>query len=158
MEEFYMKRIGTVRIKGENAVIALDRRYIPALTGLGSFSHINVIWWFSGCDNERDRSSLEERSPYKGSPAVLGTFATRSPLRPNPVALSCCGIAYIDYGNAVIGLTYIDAGDGTPVLDLKPYTPSLDRVGNPQVPRWCAHWPDSLEESAGFDWENEFNF
>ena len=54
--------------------------------------------------------------------------------------------------------SYIDANDKTSILDIKPYTPSLDRVENPQVPDWCSHWPHSLEESASFAWENEFNF
>lgn len=41
---------------------------------------------------------------------------------------------------------------------LKPYTPSFDRVQNPGTPDWCSHWPKSLEASASFEWENEFNF
>ena len=64
----------------------------------------------------------------------------------------------IDHENGLIRIAYIDADDGTPVLDLKPYTPSLDRVESPDVPDWCAHWPRSVEESGDFDWENEFNF
>lgn len=50
------------------------------------------------------------------------------------------------------------AYEGSPVLDLKPYTPSLDRVEIPHVPDWCAHWPQSLEESASFDWAKEFRW
>jgi tRNA (Thr-GGU) A37 N-methylase len=88
----------------------------------------------------------------------LGTFATRSPERPNPLALSCAQITYIDKDNAVIGLAYIDAFNNTPVLDIKPYIPSLDRVEAPSVPQWCSHWPNSCEESGSFDWEKEFNF
>lgn len=52
----------------------------------------------------------------------------------------------------------MDCHDNTPILDIKPYTPSFDRVENPSVPSWCAHWPGSIEESALFEWENEFNF
>ena len=57
-----------------------------------------------------------------------------------------------------MGLAYIDAENGTPVLDVKPYTPSLDRVERPDVPGWCAHWPKSAEASGDFDWEKVFNF
>ena len=67
-------------------------------------------------------------------------------------------IINIDYMSGLIQIAYIDANDKTPILDIKPYTPSLDRVENPQVPDWCSHWPHSLEESASFAWENEFNF
>jgi len=64
----------------------------------------------------------------------------------------------IDYEKGRIQIPYIDANDGSPVLDIKPYTPSLDRVEDPGVPAWCRHWPRSLEQSGSFDWENEFNF
>ena len=58
----------------------------------------------------------------------------------------------------MIGLSYIDAEDGSPLLDLKPYTPSLDRVEDPPLPAWCAHWPRDVESSGDFPWEDEFNF
>lgn len=48
--------------------------------------------------------------------------------------------------------------NNSPVLDIKPYIPSLDRVENPIVPDWCQHRPKSYEESGGFDRESEFNF
>lgn len=157
-KQYQVKKIGEIRNDGENVRIELKSEYAHAIKGLSGFSHINVLWWFSGCDNAKARNTLQEKAPYKGSPAVLGTFATRSPMRPNPIALSCAKITYIDMENAAVGLTYIDADDYTPVLDIKPYTLSLDRVQNPSVPGWCAHWPKSLEESASFDWESEFNF
>ena len=48
--------------------------------------------------------------------------------------------------------------DGTPVLDIKPYTPSLDSVETPGVPEWCSQWPKCTEDSWDFDWEAVFNF
>lgn len=59
---------------------------------------------------------------------------------------------------AAVGLYYIDAFPESPLLDLKPYAPSVDRVESPSVPEWCVHWPRSYEESGDFDWEAEFNF
>lgn len=88
----------------------------------------------------------------------MGIFATRSPMRPNPIALTAVEIINIDYQKGIIQIAYIDANDNTPILDIKPYTPSLDRIENPGVPKWCCHWPKSLEQSAYFDWEKEFNF
>ena len=119
---------------------------------------MDILWWFDGCDDEENRSVLEAESPYKQGPDTMGIFATRSPQRPNPIALSVVQILYIDHEAGVIYIAYADARQGSPVLDLKPYTPSLDRVEHPQVPDWCGHWPRSLEESGDFDWENEFNF
>jgi tRNA (Thr-GGU) A37 N-methylase len=88
----------------------------------------------------------------------MGIFATRSPVRPNPIALSTSQIIHINHNKGIIQVAYIDANDGSPVLDIKPYTPSLDRVEAPGVPEWCHHWPMSIEQSGAFDWENEFNF
>ena len=89
---------------------------------------------------------------------MLGAFATRTPERPNPIALSCARVTHLDRERGVVGLDYLDAEEGSPVLDLKPYLPSLDRVERPVMPAWCAHWPDSVEKSGDFDWEKEFNF
>ena len=101
---------------------------------------------------------MEEEKPYTKGPDTLGVFATRSPQRPNPLALSCAYVTYMDADKGILGLSYIDADDGSPVLDIKPYTPSLDRVEHVEVPAWCAHWPKCVEESGEFDWESEFNF
>ena len=92
------------------------------------------MWWFSGCDDYSYRNKLTEQKPYRCGPDILGTFATRSPLRPNPIALSCSGITYVDVENGVIGLSYIDAYDGSSVLDIKLYVPSLDKVSDIIVP------------------------
>lgn len=48
--------------------------------------------------------------------------------------------------------------NGSSILDIKPYTPSVDRVEKPNVPKWCSHWPMSYEESGDFNWEDEFLF
>lgn len=158
MTEFKVNPIGAVHSDESGSVIELYPEYRAALQALDGFSHISVIWWFDGCDNETARSILTVEKPYKKSPETMGIFATRSPARPNPIALTAVEVIQIDNENGLIRLAYIDADDGTPVLDLKPYTPSLDRVESPDVPDWCAHWPRSVEESGCFDWENEFNF
>jgi len=158
MQKFNVNPIGKISINKDGMFIKLERKYIPALKALNSFSHLNVIWWFSGFDNEETRNILETPQPYKNAPEVMGIFATRSPVRPNPIALTAVEIIHIDYENGTIQIAYIDANDNSPVLDIKPYTPSLDKVENPSVPEWCCHWPKSLEDSANFDWENEFNF
>ncbi|CCL85488.1 TPA: tRNA (N6-threonylcarbamoyladenosine(37)-N6)-methyltransferase TrmO [Clostridioides difficile] len=158
MTTYKVNSIGTIYNNEKGAFIQLEAPYILALRALDGFSHINVLWWFSDFDNTDFRSVLETEQPYKNAPEKMGIFATRSPVRPNPIALSVVEIINIDYMNGMIQIAYIDANDKTPILDIKPYTPSLDRVENPNVPDWCSHWPHSLEESASFAWENEFNF
>lgn len=155
MNTYQIIPIGTIRQGEDGASIHLDKRYAEGLTGLEGFSHVQVLWWFSHCDTAEDRQVLAMEAPYRSAPGRLGTFATRSPQRPNPIALSAMQITYIDLEGAVLGIAYTDALDGTPVLDIKPYTPSIDRIETPSVPDWCSHWPASYEASADFDWESE---
>lgn len=157
MADIKLNTIGWIVSDGDGMRVVLDKVYASAMKGLDGFSHIQILWFFSECDNSESRGTLTEAKPYKNSPDILGTFATRSPMRPNPIALDAAQATYIDHENAVIGLAWIDALDGSPVLDIKPYTPSLDRVENPRVPDWCSHWPKCIEESGDFDWENEMN-
>lgn len=158
MGKMKLNPIGRIENEYGEFKLVLNQQYKVALKGLEGFSHIQVIWWFDGCDNEDCRNQLVNDKPYKQGPELLGTFATRSPARPNPIAITVCQVASIDYEKGIINLYYIDALHGTPLLDIKPYTPSLDKVYHYQVPTWCRHWPNSLEENDGFDWEKEFNF
>ncbi|SBV99882.1 conserved hypothetical protein [uncultured Eubacteriales bacterium] len=158
MQNFLVNPIGKINVKEEGVFIELQPKYIPAMQALDGFSHLNVIWWFSDFDNEEMRKVLETPQPYKNAPDVMGIFATRSPVRPNPIALTVVQIIRIDYEKGMIQIPFIDANDATPILDIKPYTPSLDRVELPDVPEWCSHWPRSVEQSGNFNWENEFNF
>ena len=66
----------------------------------------------------------------------------------------------LDVAEAFQGLQSgnVHADDNTPVLDIKPYTPSFDRVETPGVPAWCSEWPKSTEASGCFDWGQVFNF
>ncbi len=157
-QTFSNVEIGTVRSDGQGMRIELGQRYVPGLRTLEQFGHIVTLWWANRFDTEEDRSVLEVPAPYKNAPEIMGIFATRSPLRPNPIALSVSGILGIDERTGTIYLDYIDADDGTPVLDIKPYIPSIDRIEEPKTPKWCTHWPKNVETSGDFDWEAEFNF
>lgn len=158
MTSFSVTPVGAVRSKEGEFAIVIEPQYRPALLGLEGFGHIQVLWWCSEFDSEEARAVLDTPQPYKTGPDRLGIFATRSPLRPNPIAVTTCALVGVELEAGLLRLGWIDAFDGTPVLDIKPYTPSSDRVEAPAVPAWCAHWPGSLEEGAAFDWENEFNF
>ncbi len=158
MNCYEINPIGKIRNSEQGAYIELDPRYAEGLRGLEGFGYINVLWWCSECGGAADRSALQFSKPYNTSPDTMGVFATRSPARPNPIALTACAVTYIDAARGIIGLAYTDAHDGTPVIDIKPYTPSLDRVEEPPVPEWCAHWPKSVETSGSFDWDSVFEF
>ena len=155
---FTVEHIGSIGEDKRGFFVAVLPSYRDALTGLEDFSTIQLLWWFDRCDNPKDRGALVEEKPYRKGPQRLGVFATRSPCRPNPIALSVCSVMGVDKKQGIIRLAYTDAFPGSPVIDIKPYTPSLDRMDEPAVPKWCTHWPMSVEESEDFDWGAEFNF
>ena len=95
---------------------------------------------------------------YQMNDAFLSQMATRSPVRPNPLALTTVKVISIDYKAGFIQIDDIDANNDTPLLDIKPYTPCTDRVETPGLPTWCSHWPKSMETTKDFDWVGEFNF
>lgn len=98
-----------------------------ALRGLEDFSHLWLVWVFHR--SVRESWSPTVRPPRLGGNARMGVFATRSPFRPNPIALSCVRLAGIDYDTPqgpVLHLLGADLMDGTPILDIKPYIPYAD--------------------------------
>ncbi len=154
MNNLELRTIGKIETSnGYKIVVA--KEYVKALKGLKDFKYIQIIYWF---DKITNRDLLIEKKPYKKGPDELGVFATRSPLRPNPIGIETVYLLDIDYENGIIYIPYIDAFDNTPVLDIKPYMPSIDRVEKPDMPNWCKHWPDALEKSGDFNWQDEFNF
>lgn len=154
--EFKLSAIGQIRASEDGFCLELDKACIPALTGLDGFSNLDVLWWANLVDTPERRAIMTCPRPYKAGPETLGIFATRSPLRPNPVALSVVSVLHIDYDGGKIYIPYIDAEDGTPILDIKPYHPATDRLKNVTVPAWCRHWPQCIEDSATFDWAAVF--
>ncbi len=149
------KTIGAVSADQHGFTIEIDERFRPALEGLARFSHVLVTWWADRAE-ELETHGLVVAEPYVDGPAQVGVFATRSPRRPSPIALSVSRLLSVDLSTGTVALDWIDAIDGTPVIDLKPYFPSSDRVRDATVPPWFSSWPGCLEESADFDWESAF--
>ena len=97
------------------------------LRGLEGFSHIWLIWNFSG--NRQGGWSPTVRPPRLGGNRRMGVFATRSPFRPNPIGLSSVRLDHIAYTDALGPVLHVrgaDLVDGTPILDIKPYLPYGD--------------------------------
>jgi tRNA-Thr(GGU) m(6)t(6)A37 methyltransferase TsaA len=154
-KEYKLLPIGQVKAGPDGFALEIAAEYRAALGGLDGFSHINVLWWSHYLDMPEYRGVLEAEHPYKDGPARVGIFATRSPLRPNPICVSTVSVLGVDVENGLVVVPWIDAEHGTPILDLKPYHPSSDRVRELRMPEWCQHWPQWYEESAEFDWEAE---
>ena len=150
--------IGLSREENGEFLIEVYPQYRRAMEGLDEHQYLQVLWWFDRCDNESSRHKLTEEKPYRKGPDILGVFATRSPERPNPIAVTSVFVLSVDTENGIIRVPYFDAFPGTPILDIKPYMPSVDRVEHIIMPRWCENWPKSVEASGDFDWSAVFNF
>ena len=127
--------IGHVQKADGRTLIVLDKKYRPGLLGLDGFSHVQVIWWFDKNDTPQKRSILQVHPRADPKNPLTGVFATRSPVRPNLIALSLCTIVSVK-GN-VVEVEKIDAFEGTPVLDIKPYAPGQDSATGVKVPDWA---------------------
>jgi len=100
--------------------IEVNPRYAAALTGVETCTHLLVLYWM-----HQARRDLVLQAPRHYA-EHRGTFALRSPVRPNPIAASVVRLGKLDgLRLTVVGL---DCMDGTPLLDLKPYFASTDAV------------------------------
>lgn len=131
--------------------------YTAAMKGLEGFSHVVIVWWANRHDHPKERQTLTTSLPY--APGVqAGVFACRSEYRPNPIAITVMPILTIDPHEGMITLPWIDAFDGTPVLDLKPYMPVSDRVRDVKVADWLSEWPLWMEDAGAYFASHETNF
>ncbi|MDJ0952132.1 MAG: SAM-dependent methyltransferase [Acidimicrobiia bacterium] len=152
MTTYNLEPIGRVTVGEDGFALAIEERFREALHGLAGFSHLNVLFWCHYLDTPEYREMVLADKPYKEGPDQVGIFATRSPARPNPIALTAVPVIGIDETAGIVRIAYIDAEPDTPILDLKPYFPAVDRVRNVATPQWCADWPQWYEDSATFDW------
>ncbi len=152
MSNFTLNPVGHVDVGQSGFTIKVDKPYRDALRGLEGFSHLNILFWCHLLDEPLYREMVTTEKPYKNGPDQVGIFATRSPARPNPIATTPVGVNSLDVDEGLVHITYIDAEPGTPVLDIKPYVPAIDRVRDTASPDWCSDWPEWYEDSATFDW------
>lgn len=153
-QTFSLYPIGVVRRDDGQIYLEIEAAYRPALKQLGHFSHVMAFWWADRFDNEEGRSLLQTEPPYAPE-HVSGVFATRSPYRPNPIAMTTCKLLAVDEERGRVQVADIDAVDGTPIVDLKAYFPVCDRVSEAHIPDWLADWPEWMpEEGVGLEpWE-----
>src|SRR5215470_816129 len=105
--------------------IEVDARYAPALQSVESCSHLLVLYWM---DKARRDLVLQAPRHYNEQ---RGTFALRSPVRPNPIAASVVRLVKIE--GPQLSVTGLDCLDGTPLLDIKPYFASTDAAADATV-------------------------
>lgn len=123
------RQAGLVGALTGTIVFEKEYRVDAALRGLEQYSHAWLVWVFS--DAAREGWSPTVRPPRLGGNTKMGVFATRSPFRPNPIALSAVKLAGTEETKAfgtVLHVAGADLMDGTPILDIKPYLPYVDAI------------------------------
>jgi tRNA (adenine37-N6)-methyltransferase len=116
------RNMAAARERGGGGTVEIDPPYRLGLDGLEAHSHIAILSWL-----DRAPRNLILQKP-RHAIAAKGVFALRSPARPNPVGLHIARIAVLDGAAGQITLDAIDALDGTPIIDLKPYFASTDSI------------------------------
>lgn len=124
---------GPVRWESIPSTLEIDPRWAPALDGLEEFSHIWVLFYLH--HSSTTEIPLHIHPQNRAELPLVGLLATRTPHRPNPIGMTAVRLIRRE-GNRlhVLGL---DAYNGTPILDLKPYIPAGDRI-DAQTPPWVS--------------------
>lgn len=114
------KNMSAARATGRPAELMVDESYRLGLDGLDGVSHIVILTWL----HHSPRDLIVQKPRHAA--AARGVFALRSPARPNPVGLHVARLVALDRAAGTLALDAIDVLDGTPVIDIKPYLPSID--------------------------------
>ena len=146
-QRYELRPVGRIARSDNEIRVEILERYRPAMQLLDHFTHLIVVWWADRHDDEKSRTTLQCEPPYAPG-RVHGVFATRAEYRPNPIAITTCKILRVDQRAGIIQIADIDALDGTPVVDLKPYHPVCDRVQEARIPEWLSDWPDWMPEEG----------
>jgi tRNA-Thr(GGU) m(6)t(6)A37 methyltransferase TsaA len=143
MQQPVFKPIGIVRneVKGPRrggweevaSEVVIEESLEECLEGLEEFSHILVIYWMHKVPPIQQPMGKIHPQGRADLPLV-GLFATRTPYRPNPVGVRVARL--VERKGNVLKVVGLDAIDGTPVLDIKPYLPPYDSPADFKVPDW----------------------
>ena len=117
--------------------IRLEPHYAGGLQGLEGFSHVLVVFLLHQALGFDPAKQLLRRPRGMENMHEVGVFAQRTKYRPNPIGITAVDLCSVKDG--VLTVRGLDALDGTPVLDVKPYIPEFDRVAEARTPDWVRH-------------------
>ncbi len=121
-----------VKDKSRISQIIIRDELVEALEGVDGFSHLFVLFWLNQISSKQ-RMTLKVHPRGRMDMPLLGAFATRTNLRPNPIGLTLVELLKVE-GNTLT-VRGLDAFDGTPILDIKPFD-SWDNAEKARVPDW----------------------
>ena len=118
--------------KVESEIHVIDE-YADGLKGITSFSHIIIVFEMHESSFNPENHLVRRPQERKDMP-LTGIFAQRAKHRPNPIGIT--SVRLLGMTGNILKVQGLDAIDGTPILDIKPYFPQYDRIDNPQTPEW----------------------
>jgi len=127
-EKEYRKKLKTLVSE-----VLIDQGLSEILDGIEGFSHILVLYW-PHLVPEKRRKLLKVHPMGRKDIPQQGVFATCSPARPNPVLVTA--VRLLERSGNVLRVQGLEAVDGSPIVDIKPYNPRYYRVESPEVPEW----------------------
>jgi len=114
--------------------IVVDSSLSEALDNLEEFSHIIVLYWMHRAAGRDEPPQLKTHPRGRQELPLVGLFATRSPHRPNAIGKTT--VRLLERRGNILKVEGLDAIDGTPVIDIKPYIPGYDSASEAKVPPW----------------------
>lgn len=116
-----------------NSKIALNREYSGAFLGLEDFSHAIVVTYLHEANYQKEKH-LKRRPKNLETMPLVGIFSQRVKDRPNPIGITAVQIIAVN--EDILEVKGLDAINGTPVLDVKPYYPQYDKIEDSKIPEW----------------------
>jgi tRNA (adenine37-N6)-methyltransferase len=117
--------------------IHLRPDYGGGLAGLTDFSHVIVVFFLDRATGFDAGRQLLRKPRGMENMHEVGVFAQRTKFRPNPIGVT--SVRLLGLSGSVLCVRGLDALDGTPVLDIKPYIPAFDRIADARTPGWVEH-------------------
>lgn len=121
--------------------ILIDKDYADILDGIEEFSHILVLYWAHRVDAEGRTLTRVHPMGRKDLPLV-GVFSTCSPARPNPILV--IAVRLLERNGTILRVSGLDAVDGSPVIDIKPYLPHYYSVTDVRLSGWMNRLLDEM--------------
>ncbi len=129
---------------GQRAKVRVFPEFCGGLKGIEGFSHLIILYWVHLRDSKAERRTLLVFPRRHKVNVETGVFACRSPSRPNPIGL--CVVELLEVENCVLTVKGLDAFEGSPIVDIKPYIPRIDSFPEARVPDWTLREGNVAEE------------
>jgi tRNA-Thr(GGU) m(6)t(6)A37 methyltransferase TsaA len=126
--------------------LVIDADLEGILDGIDDFSHLKVLYWAHLVPLEK-RSTTRVHPMGNGDFPLVGVFATHSPARPNSILATT--VKLLERNGNILRVSGLDALDGSPILDIKPYIPAHEDAGNVRIPSWMQKIHDEFNDSQG---------